>query len=342
MLGVRKRVKRMVRAVEQVGSTPSSRRASDDDVGGVVHNSQGGVLAIFESQQRQRSFNSPRPLPLTGGGSGPLLLGGGSNGGGQPPSPAGRGSGRGSGAKGEGGCSGRGSGRSDDTRGLSSQLNSSRDAQNSSGDDTSGLPLSRLHSYSKMRPVIGGEAAAVSPFPTAAGGGVCLAPSTSGPLGLRPPSFSSGAPGIRPPSFTSGRPASFSSRGKASELAVLAGLRQASLGRGGFGAVMAGDSKPLSQPNLPTMKEGSFGGAAAVSEFYSSQQSKQGSAPPPRPHRQQNTGVKLDQLSGEEWMRCVLCVGTGGPLMRSLLSKLSVYIPASDIVALFIASSIHW
>ena len=296
MLGVRKRVKRMVRAVEQVGSTPSSRRASDDDVGGVVHNSQGGVLAIFESQQRQRSFNSPRPLPLTGGGSGPLLLGGGSNGGGQPPSPAGRGSGRGSGAKGEGGCSGRGSGRSDDTRGLSSQLNSSRDAQNSSGDEMPGLPLSRIHSYSKMRPVIGGEAAAISPFPTFASGGVCLAPSTSGPLGLRPPSFTSG----RPPSFTSRRPASFSSRGKASELAVLAGLRQASLGRGGFGAVMAGDSKPLPQPNLPTMNEGSFGGAA-VSELYSTQQSQRGSAaPPPRPHRQQNADVHLDRLSGEK------------------------------------------
>ena len=309
MLGVRKRVKRMVRAVEHSGSTPCSRRASDDDVGGVGHNSQGGVLSIFESQQRQRSFNSPRPLPLTGGVSGPLLLGGGSNGGGQPPTP-GRGSGRGSGAKGEGG-SGRGSGRSDDTRGLSSQLNSSRDAQNSSGDDTPGLPLSRIHSYSKMRPVIGGEAAAVSPFPASGGGGICFAPSASGPLGLRPPSFSSGPLGIRPPSFTSGRPASFSSRGKASELAVLAGLRQASLGRGGFGAVMAGD-KPPPQPNLPTMNEGSFGGAAAVSELYSSQQSKQGSASPPRPHRRQNTDVNLDRLSGEKLTRqflACMCMG---------------------------------
>ena len=129
-----------------------------------------------------------------------------------------------------------------------------------------------------------------------------MAPSTSGPLGLRPPSFSSGAPGIRPPSFTSGRPASFSSRGKASELAVLAGLRQASLGRGGFGAVMAGDKPPLPS-NLPTMNEGSFGGAAAVSEFYSSQQSKQGSASPPRPHRRQNTDVNLDRLSGEKLTR---------------------------------------
>ena len=309
MLGVRKRVKRMVRAVEHVRSTPGSRRESEsDNVGGVGHHSQGGVLAIFDSQRRQGSFNSPQPLPLTGGGSGPLLLGGGSNGGGQPPSP-GRGSGRGSGAKGEGGCSGRGSGRSDDTRGLSSQLNSSRDAQNSSGDDTPGLPLSRLHSYSKMRPITGGEAAAALPFPTSAGGGVGFAPSTSGSLGRRPPSFTSGALGmVRPPSFTSGRPASFSSRGKASELAVLAGLRQASLGRGGFGAVMAGD-KPPPQPNLPTMNEGSFGGAA-VSELNSSQ-SRRGSAPPPRPHLRQNTDVNLDRLSGEKLMRLTYtsCVG---------------------------------
>ena len=263
MLGVRKRVRRMVRAAERGGSAPGSRGASENYGGGGT-DSQGGALALPGSQQRPGSFCSLRPPPPPGVSvSGPLLLGRGSGGGGSPPP--------------SGGSSGGGPRQSD-------EVNGSHDAQNSSGDDTIGLPLSRLHSYSNMRPTFGGEAT-----------------SASGPLGLRPPLVSTGALG--------GRPGSFNSRGMASELAVLAGLRQASLGRGGFGAVMAGD-KPPPQPNLPTMNEGSLGGGA-VSEFYCSQQSKQGSAPPPPPHHQQNTGVKLDQLSGEERMRHFLCVDGG-------------------------------
>ena len=265
MLGVRKRVRRMVRAAERGGSAPGSRGASENYGGGGT-DSQGGALALPGSQQRPGSFCSLRPPPPPGVSvSGPLLLGRGSGGGGSPPP--------------SGGSSGGGPRQSD-------EVNGSHDAQNSSGDDTIGLPLSRLHSYSNMRPTFGGEAT-----------------SASGPLGLRPPLVGTGALG--------GRPGSFSSRGKASELAVLAGLRQASLGRGGFGAVMAGDIKPLLQPNLPTMKEGSLGGAT-VSEFYSSQQSKQEATPPPPPHRQQNTDINLDQLSGEKPMRHFSPVGGGG------------------------------
>lgn len=218
----------MVRAAELGGTPPGSRRASTDD-GGISRISQGGVSVIFGSQ-RQGSFSSLRPLPTTAAG-------------------------------GSAAYSARESGGLGDNRGLSSDLQG-RDAMNSSGDDTTGQPLSRLHSYSNMRPSGAGEAT-VGSLPIAIHGG------GSGTLGTRPLSFSSG------------------SRGMASELAVLAGLRQASVGRGGFGAA-ACDKRVLSTTN-----EGSV---VAPTLLMSSQSMSQRYSAPLT--CRQHTDVTLGRLTG--------------------------------------------
>ena len=245
MSGVRKRVKRMARSALESGSQPSQRRASTGD--GLATNSAHASASDFLGSQRGASFSSMRPPPLPGGGSG----GGG-------PLPA----------------------RGSSVGGLDPNYGG-HDAPISSGDDTTGPLVSRLHSYSKLRPSAGSEAAGPRPR-----GSTDLATATSAPLGMRPPSFSS-------------------SRGMASELAVLAGLRQASqgsLGRvAGRGAMTPPrPSSPL--PHLPSTKEGS---AFALSMFNSCQSmpgsahlSNAGSVPPPRSHPQ-NMDVALSRLSGE-------------------------------------------
>ena len=172
---------------------------------------------------------------------------------------------------GGGGRSARESGLSDNGGGISSELHG-RDAQTSSGDDTTMQPLSRIHSYSNMRPS-GGEAVLGS-LPIAISGG--------GALGTRQLSFSSG------------------SRGMASELAVLAGLRQASqasLGRGSLISATAGDKQPTALPGLRVLSTTNEGSFVAVNSLMSSQSLTQKSITRRTPRRQ-NTDVDLDRLSG--------------------------------------------
>ena len=243
MLGVRQRVRRMVRAGAEHGGSPQrerSRSSTDDGGAGRTSPQQGGggALALL-GPQRLPSFSSLRPLPPAPGGGG--------------------------------GRSARESGLSDNGGGISSELHG-RDAQTSSGDDTIMQPLSRIHSYSNMRPS-GGEAVLGS-LPIAISGG--------GALGTRQLSFSSG------------------SRGMASELAVLAGLRQASqasLGRGSLISATAGDKQPTALPGLRVLSTTNEGSFVAVNSLMSSQSLTQKSITRRTPRRQ-NTDVDLDRLSG--------------------------------------------
>ena len=258
MLGVRQRVRRMVRAgAEHGGSLQRERSRSSTDDGGVGRTSQqggGGALALLGPQQRLPSFSSLRPLsPAPGGG---------------------------------GGRSARESGLSDNGGGISSELHG-RDAQTSSGDDTIMQPLSRMHSYSSMRPS-GGEAVL---------GSLPIAVSVAGGVGgnfASPPTTGGGALGTRQLSFSSG------SRGMASELAVLAGLRQASqasLGRGSLISAAAGDKQPAVLPGLRVLSTTNEGSFVAANSLMSSQSLTQ-KCSTPCPPRRQNTDVDLGRLSG--------------------------------------------
>lgn len=250
MSGVRKRVRQMARsAVEHHGSLTNQRRASTGD-GVAACSAQAGALSLLTTQRRG-SFSGVQPLPL------PMLGGGG----GSLPD-------RGSSVVGD-------------------ELRCGHDAPISSGDDTTGPLVSRLHSYSKLRPS-GSDAAAPRPRTTGGSGSIYSAQATSAPLW--PPSPSGGG-----------------SKGMASELAVLAGLRQASqgsLGRGGMmGTASSGEKPPPPPlPNLPTTNEGSLFAFSVRNSYQSmagsARPSHAGSVPPPRPHLQ-NMDAALSRLSGE-------------------------------------------